>query len=239
MNSAKSEILITRVQKFKKILNILVPVLFVTSIVLFLMRRLISSIPSLSIWLFFIIGTIIIVILSRKFYNWVFAFLVLIITAFYLRSVRMPPWGLLLALGFSGIICISFYSAFYFLKRFDHNKFLKYIGFSSGIILTSIFMGQMFKMMHWPMAGILQTVGVVLFTPFLFAFILLLPGADYVNWSKNDRVIFFRVIIIPMIFIYGLINIMYTIPIWAMFRPPLVPFGMFSLDLFTKPGILF
>lgn len=240
MEDSKSEVSFTGVQKLKKLLNILVPVLFVTSIVLFLMRRFLTMIPALSTWLFFIIGTVISVILSRKFYNWIFVFLVIILTAFYLRSVRIPPWQFLLAIGFSGIICISFYSAFYFLKRFDHNKFLKYIGFSSGIILTSIFMGQMFKIMHWPMGGILQTVGVILFTPFLFAFILLLPGSDYVNWSKPDRVVFFRVIIIPMIFIYGLINIMYSIPgIWVMLRTSIAPFGMLNIELFTKPGILF
>jgi len=240
MEDLKSEISATGRQKLKEIMIILVPALLVISVVLFLMRKSLSMIPALSTWLLFIIGTIISVVLSRKFYNWIFVFLVIILTSFYLRSVRMPPWELLLAIGFSGIICISLYSAFYFLKRFDHNKFLKYIGFFSGIILTSIFMGQMFKIMHWPMGGILQIVGVVLFTPFLFAFILLLPGSDYVNWSKPDRVVFFRVIIIPMIFIYGLINIMYSIPgIWVMLRTSIAPFGMLNIELFTKPGILF
>jgi len=238
MQGAKSDITNSGVQKLKKILLILIPVLFVVSVIMFLLRKFITIGPALLAWLFFLIGTIISVVLSRKFYNWIFIFLVLIFTAIFLRTYRIPPWHLLVVIGFSGIAFISFYSAFYFLKKFDHNKFLRYIGFSSGIILTFIFMGQMWKMMHWPVAGFIQTVGVILFTPYLFAFMLLLPGSGYVNWSKPDRVVFFRVIIIPMIFIWFLIIIMYVLPgIWQLLRSPIAPFGMFNVELLNKPGI--
>jgi hypothetical protein len=238
MEDSKSDVSVSRNKKLKNVMRILLPLLLIAFPIFYILHGKLTTVLAFLTWFLIIITTVISVILSRKYYNWIFIFLLIIITAFYFRSYRIPPWHLLLVVGFSGLACVSFYSSFFFLRDFNHNIFLKYIGFTSGIILTAIFLGLLWKMMHWVMAGIFQAVGMILFFPYLFAFVLLLPGSNYVSWSKPDRTIFFRVIIIPMIFIYALCVIMYALPgIWASFRTPITPFGMFPLELLDKPGI--
>jgi hypothetical protein len=180
-----------------------------------------------------------IAILKRKYYNWSLVFLLLIVIAIIFRSQRWPLTGIFFGLGFTGLGCVSLFSSAIFFKKYNNIPFLKYIGFSSSIILSIVSLGLLWKNMHWPLAGIVLNSGLVLFIPFLFAFIFTLPGSSYVNWDKSERIVFFRAVIIPMIFLYILCVLMFVFPnLWTSFtRLPLTPFRMTDLDLLNKPGL--
>jgi hypothetical protein len=238
MEGIKSDISVSRNKKSEKVLLILLVVFIVLLPILFVLRKKFSMIPVYLIWLFIFIDMVRLVILSRKYYNWIFIFLFIIITGFYLRSVRLPRepffW-----IGFSGLACISLYSSYFFLKNYDKNAFLKYIGFSSGIMLFLVTLGFWWKIMHWPMAGVFFSTGMILYVPFLFAFVFTLPASNYINWSKSDRAIFSRAIIIPIVFIYILCILLFVLSdVWInLLRYPLIPFGMGHIDLLNKPGL--
>jgi len=147
--------------------------------------------------------------------------------------------GAFFTIGFTGLGCVSIYSSAIFLGRFKHVPFLKYVGFSSSIILSIVAVGLLWKNQHWALAGVFLNTGLLLFIPLLFAFIFTLPGSNYINWEKPERVVFFRAVIIPMIFLYTLCVLMFVFPdLWtSLTRLPLTPFRMEGINLLNMPGL--
>jgi hypothetical protein len=186
------------------------------------------------------IDAVFIALNSRKFYNWALAFIAIIIIAFYFRRMRWPVTGILYFLGFAGLALFSLFSARILLRRFRHNTFLRYIGFAASTILSIVCVGILFKTMHWPLGTLVISSGLVLFIPFLFAFVFTLPSSNYISWNSTERTVFFRAIVIPMTFIYVLCVMMLVLPeLWtSITRTQLKPFYMYDLELFSMPGLL-
>jgi hypothetical protein len=97
----------------------------------------------------------------------------------------------------------------------------------------------LWKSNHWPSADILLSIGMITFITFLFAFIFTLPNANYLNWNSQERVIFFRAIIIPLILIYSISVMMFVFPdVWiSLTRSTPLPFGMEQIELIEKSGL--
>lgn len=228
-----------RYKKLRKLLIVLLPFLFVISIVLLVLKKRLFEETAGILLLLAFLDAVVVALLRRKYYNWSLVFLLLIVIAIVFRSQRWPMTGIFFGLGFTGLGCFSLFSSAIFYKKYNHIPFLKYIGFSSSIILSIVSLGLLWKNMHWPLAGIILNSGLVVFIPFLFAFIFTLPGSNYVNWDKSERIVFFRAVIIPMAFLYILCVLMFVFPdLWtSLTRLPLTPFRMTDLDLLNKPGL--
>lgn len=223
----------------RKVLLLLLPFLIIISVTLITLKNsLLEDTGGVLLFCAFLDAAVV-ALLFKKYYNWSLVFLLVIIIAIIFRSQRWPLTGLFFGIGFTGLGCISFYSSAIFLKKYNHVPFLKYIGFSSSIILSIVSMGLLWKNMHWPLAGIVLNSGLVVFIPFLFAFIFTLPGSNYINWDKSERIVFFRAVIVPMIFLYILCVLMFVFPdLWtSLTRLPLTPFRMTDIDLLNKPGL--
>jgi hypothetical protein len=228
-----------RHKKLRKVLIVLLPFLLIISIILITLKNsLFEEIAGILLLLVFIDAAVIAVIF-RKYFNWSLVFMLLIVIAIIFRSQRWPMAGAFFTIGFTGLGCVSIYSSAVFLRRYNHIPFLKYIGFSSSIILSIVAVGLLWKNQHWPLAGIFLNTGLLLFIPLLFAFIFTLPGSNYINWEKPERVVFFRAVIIPMIFLYTLCVLMFVFPdLWtSLTRLPLTPFRMEGIDLLNMPGL--
>lgn len=225
--------------KIRKVLLIIAVVFALITLILFIIPYGIPSSIIGSLILLICINIIVYVAFTKKSYNWGLAFLFLIVTAIFFRRMRWPVTGILFSLGFTGLACFSYYYAVIFLKKYKHIAFLKYIGFSSSLILSIVSMGLLWKTMHWPLTNVILNTGLGLFIPFLFAFVFTLPNANYINWNETERTVFFRVIIIPMVFVYTLCVLMFVLPeVWiSMTRNQLVPFSMWDFELFNKPGL--
>jgi GldL N-terminal domain len=182
---------------------------------------------------------IIIGLFTKKFYNWIFIFLFLILLGFVSKINQLPFSEALYCYGFGGLATVSFYLSIIFLKRFNHVPFLKYLGFSTSIVLLMFNVGLLFKISHWNGAGFLLNVGIIAFIPFLFAMIFTLPSSKYVNWGKNERAAFFRALIIPMAFFFILSSLMFIFPeIWSsIMNPHVTPWSMVPIELFEKAGL--
>jgi hypothetical protein len=227
-------------KKFRKILLIIAAVLAIITIILFIIPIGIPGPIFGFLILFICIDVFTLVWFTKKYYNWGLAFLFLIVAAIFFKNMRWPLTGILFATGFTGLSIVSLYYASKFLSNYKHIPFLRYIGFSSSIILSIVAIGLLWKNMHWPLAGMVLNTGLGLFIPFLFAFVFTLPGSNYINWNSTDRAVFFRAIIIPMAFVYTLCVLMFVLPeLWtAITRKPMTPFYMWDFELLNKPGIL-
>jgi hypothetical protein len=214
---------------FKKILLILFLTFFSSGLIFTLFGSPVGAI----LLLLALLDLIFYLALKKKYYNWTFLFLLLVVTAILYRSQRWPLGGIWFTLGFAGLAVNSFFLAGVFWERYNHNKFLKFIGFFSCLILSILTVGLLFKNMHWPYAGLLLQTGMTAFIPFLFAFVFMLPSSGYINWSKSERILFFRGIIIPMAFVYTISVLMFVFPelYQSMTRITLVPFNMFPSEI--------
>ena len=231
------------IQKYKKQvkgLRLLLPFLIILGIIQINLKNSLFEGSAAVFLILAFIDAALIAVISRQYYNWNRVFMLLIVIAIIFRSQRWPLTGLFFGIGFTGLGCVSFYSSAIFLKKYNHIPFLKYIGFSSSIILSIVSMGLLWKNMHWPLAGIVLNSGLVIFIPFLFAFIFTLPGSNYINWDKSERIVFSRAVIIPMIFLYILCVLMFVFPdLWtSLTRLPLTPFRMTDIVLLNKPGLI-
>lgn len=222
-----------------KILILFSVALLLIAVILFIIPPLIPDfVFGILIFIVFI-NIVLMVWLSTHSYNMGITFLLMVIAAIFFRRMRWPVTGIMFSIGFTGLACFSFILARDFFKRFNHNTFLKYIGFSSCIILSIVSMGLLWQNMHWPLAGVILNTGLVLFIPFLFAFVFTLPSSDYINWNKSDRKMFFRAIIIPMAFVYALVVLMLVFPdvYTSITRTHLLPFNMKEVILFNFSGL--
>jgi hypothetical protein len=226
-------------KKSSKVLIVLLPFLIIIGIIQIILKNSLFEESAAIFLLLSFIDAALVALLLKKYYNWSLVFLLGIIIAIIFRSQRWPLTGLFFGFGFTGLGCISLFSSAIFFKKYNHIPFLKYIGFSSSIILSIVSLGLLWKNMHWPLAGLVLNSGLVVFIPFLFAFIFTLPGSNYVNWDKSERIVFFRAVIIPMTFLYILCVLMFVFPdLWtSLTRLPLTPFRMTDLDLLNKPGL--
>jgi hypothetical protein len=226
-------------KKVRKILLIIAPVLAVSSLFLIFFGSNMFDAAGDLLMLIVFIDLGIVAWLAKKAYNWPLLFILIIIWSIFCKRERWPLTGLFFSIGFTGLSCFSFYFAAIFLKKYNHNTFLKYIGFSSSIILSIVTIGLLWKIMHWPFANLILNTGLGLYIPFLFAFVFTLPGSNYINWHKSERTVFFRAIIIPMAFVYILVVLMFVFPYiyTSITRTPLIPFHMVQIDLLKKPGL--
>lgn len=233
MAELESNIYSSKSKKLEKVLLVLLPLLLLASVILIYLVR--SELGGILAFLS-ILTAILFAWISRKYYNWTLVCLILVVMAIIFRSQRWPLAGIWFTLGFTGLACVSFYSSIVFYNKYNHNTFLKYIGLSSSIILIIISLGLLWKNMHWPWANMILNIGLGVFIPFLFAFIFTLPGSNYINWTKAERIIFFRAIIVPMTFVYVLSFLMFVFPdiYRLMTRAPLLPFNMLPPDIFDK-----
>lgn len=240
MKDSDQGLLLKNRKRLKILLVILLPLLAIGCIFLLSSPNENLFLPGVFILiLFFMDVGVSLALLTKKYYNWTLVFISLVIVAIVFKHQRWPFSGAAFAIGFGGLGSFSLFSSFAFLSRYRHIPFLRYIGFSSSLVLSVVSVGLLWKNMHWPFAGFMINIGLITFIPFLFAFVFTLPNANFVNWNKNDRAVFFRAIIIPMIFVYVISVMMFVFPdFWnSIIRSHPFPFGMDHIDLIQKAGL--
>jgi hypothetical protein len=240
MEDNNQELLFKKHRKLKRLLLILIPFLMAGGILqIDTSNGLIAVVGLICIFLLFIDIGIVVALLTEKYYNWIIFFIVLVIVAIGFRHQRWPLSGATMTFGFGGLASVSLFASGIYWRRYPNNPFLKYIGLFSSIVLFVISMGLLWKNQHWPMAGTFLNVGLITFIPFLFAFVFILPNANFMNWSKAERIVFFRAIIMPMIFVYALCVMMFVFPeFWTtLTRSTLLPFNMGPVELLDKAGL--
>jgi len=120
--------------------------------------------------------------------------IILIATIF--KAMHFPGASILLTLGL-GFISFAFLPTAYFnLRKTTEDKLLRFVYLSAFISFFVGFIGVLFKIMHWPGAGILVIIGVPL------PFVLFLPAYIYYhNKRKLKTDTYFFAILLFMIYL--------------------------------------
>lgn len=138
----------------------------------------------------------------------------LIFIGFFFKRNHLPPAGMILVAGTFLLGILSLRNTGRFLITFPKNPFIKMFGSLSGIIISLFMTGLLFMNQHW--AGIPRVIfiysGSFLFVLFTLGIIFTLPYSNYIAWSESDRKVFFRTILLPMVFVFALITLIFVFP---------------------------
>jgi len=183
---------------FKYVLFALIPV-FIAPIIL--LNEFVIY-PIISLFLLVIDIGILIVFYTKRYYN-VFFFLIALITlGIFFKRQHFPGAGVMLTLGALISAVCFFILGIKSLSQFKKNRFLRWFGFFVNIVFSICFTGFIFKMQHWPGGNIFVICGTILYVLSILVFVFTLPGSNYLEWNKLSKKFFYRVIILPMIWLF-------------------------------------
>ena len=147
---------------------------------------------------------------TRAYYNWINLFILFAIIGFVLKVFHYPGAGVLIITGYGLLGLNSVFIGSRILSTMKDNKFLRWFGLANSIVLFIVTYGIMFKFQHWPGGTAISSVGSMLFIISVFALTFTLPNANFVKWSGIERKVFYRGILIPMVFVFSF-NVFYYV----------------------------
>ncbi len=109
---------------------------------------------------------------------------------------------------------IAFFSVVNAVRAFrsKDNRYLSVVIFSCCLVLAIQSMAFLWKIQHMPGAGILTQIGLPLFIIATLIILLTLPGSNFIEWTRNQKKILLRGLLIPWLFF------MYIVAV-ALFSP--------------------
>ena len=150
----------------------------------------------------FIISTLFYIRTYNKIDVFIPIFILLSILAFVLKFMHLPGAGILFVISW---VIPSILFLFIFYQRFDSydSRTNRILGFFNKLIsgtLVICFIGATFKIMHWPGAGLLLIISIPLFIISVLCVIFLLPSSNFIEWTKVHKRLFYRAILLPLLF---------------------------------------
>ena len=182
---------------------------------------------------------------SRSYYNWTIILLTLFFgVGFYFKKNLYSGANMIIAssaaLMFLHLIVFSIRSFFVL----NHNSFLKWLGFASGLTLAIFMIILLFGLMHWYIGldiMILNYTVNILLIIIILTLIFKLPGINFSTWLPLDMKIFYRQILVPLIVIFSFSILFNVFPdIYArIFEGDFTgsPWYMEEIELFDPEGI--
>ncbi len=149
---------------------------------------------------------------SKKFYNWYFYLFVAFAIGILFKRNHWPLAGFILAASTFIVVISSIINSIRFQLKFSHNQFLRWFGSLSSFVAALFLSGFLIRLQHWPrgIGDFLGYSGSLLFLISILALVFLLPYSNYVKWSGFDRKIFYRMIILPIVFLFVFMSIVYV-----------------------------
>ncbi|MCX6253959.1 MAG: hypothetical protein NTV31_05710 [Bacteroidia bacterium] len=159
-----------------------------------------------------LLGLIITSILSAKLYSWPVLSFLLVFLGMYFKKQHWPFAGQLMSLGTLLLGILSLWNSVKFMITFRNNPFLKWIGCIAGTIVTVFMIGLLCGYQHWPGKAVFSYSGCMMFILLVLAIVFTLPNSNYIDWTWIERKVFFRTVLLPMIFVFALITLMFVFP---------------------------
>lgn len=145
--------------------------------------------------------------------------LVLIVLCIIYRRYRLPysPIPLTLSIIWFALGIYMFgIRSLYIIKN---NRYLINLSFSVCLLVTLAFLGLLFKLMHWPISGLLLLTSTALMLGVTLIVLFTIPNSNYVDWSVFHKKIL-RKLLYPWIFVFLLFLFKFLVPeLWVKIFP--------------------
>ena len=103
--------------------------------------------------------------------------------------------------------------------RIKDNRYLSRVMFLCSLILAFLFISFIWKIQHFPGAGLLLTVSNPIFIVATLIILLTLPGANFIEWTREQKKILTRGLLIPWLFLVYLLWTTALVPPRNEFKP--------------------
>lgn len=143
---------------------------------------------------------IILVINENNSSKTLFAIIAFVFVGLLFKTMHWPGAGIILTLSLLTLGCGYFFLAFKNFFSIKDNTYLRIVSTLAALFISLMSTGMVFKMMHWPGAGILLAMSLVPSMIFTMLVLITLPGSDYIKWRSNDKKMFSRTLLIPWMF---------------------------------------
>jgi hypothetical protein len=151
-------------------------------------------------------------VIVLKYYDLPLIGFLIVLFGLYTKRLHWPFAGQDMGLGTGILIVFSLYNSGRFIITFSSKEFLKWFGSIAGIIITLFMTGMLVMFMYWPGRVFFISSGCFLFILYVLALVFKLPDSNYLAWSEMERKVFYRAVMIPLIFIFALIILIVVFP---------------------------
>jgi hypothetical protein len=103
--------------------------------------------------------------------------------------------------------------------RIKDNRYLSMVMFSCGLILAVAYVSFILKIQHWPGAGFMNMVVTPVFIISTLIVLLTLPGSNFIEWTKQQKKILIRGLLVPWLFVIYIVTTTLLIPPYDQFKP--------------------
>jgi hypothetical protein len=159
-----------------------------------------------------LIGLILMTYLTIPLYSWTILSFLLVFLGMFFKKQHWPLASHLMTFGTLLLGILSFWNSVKFMRTFRNNQFLKWIGCIAGAIVTLFMLGLLCGYQHWPGRAFFGYSGSIMFILVVMAMVFTLPNSNYIDWTMIERKVFFRTVLMPMIFVFALITLMFVFP---------------------------
>ncbi len=142
----------------------------------------------------------------------------LLIIGLYFKRLHLAGGGIILTLA---SIIIATFLILIAVKAFKikNNRYLSILMFSCSTILAFMFIAFLLKMQHMPGGGVLLIISVPLFIIATLIILLTLPGSNFIEWTRQQKKILLRGLLIPWLFLLYILASTTLIPPYNTFKP--------------------
>jgi hypothetical protein len=150
-----------------------------------------------------IVSLIVIIFISENYYNWPLVLFILFFTGLFFKRQHWPLAGTILTISTFILTVVSVVIIFRFLFISRQNKFIRWFGISTGLITVTFMSGWVIILQHWDydLGTFLGYTGCILMIITVLAMVFTLSNSNYIDWSPGERKTFFRVVLLPMVFL--------------------------------------
>ncbi len=168
-------------------------------------------IPLSIIFAFYPIGIILIINDKYAARNLMVIIAIIIIGVFF-KKMHWPGAGHIFTLTLITLSCGYFFLALKNYFSIKNNTYLRIVSTLGALFISLMSTGMVFKMQHWPGAGIMLLVSLVPSLIFTMLVLVTLPGSDYIRWQKEHKFMFSRKLLIPWIFYLIVSGVAFLVP---------------------------
>jgi hypothetical protein len=138
-------------------------------------------------------------------------FLSFSIVGIFFKRMHWPLAGLIITTFSMLLSAGSFMFGIRCLTLADKNTYFRNVSFSACLAISIAFLGHMFKLQHWPIAGILVVSGMASLIVVTIYVLITLHSSGFIDWQPYYKKILRR-ILIPGAFIFILFISRYMVP---------------------------
>jgi len=194
-----------------------IPVIF---LIYFILGSLIES-EQVLIYFLIMTGYVLITnnILNYRRFDLIFILVTcLVVFGLLLRHWHFPGGALLFSISAITLFC---YSIVFIVRAFrtKQSRYLSFVIIACSIILAGLSAAFLVKTQHWPGGGILITVFTPAYILATLIILLTLPGSNFNEWSRQQRKILTRGLLVPWLFFLYLLVTSSLIPPYNVLKP--------------------